>query len=62
MTRDYCITWGYIVRKMSELFNIGPNSDEKYSMKEIETRIDRIWNEFFDMVYTINGEALDDNH
>lgn len=45
---DYSITWSYIVQKMEDKFGINPNSDEKFSMGEIERYIENIWNEYAD--------------
>lgn len=44
---NYCITWGYIVRKMEERFGIKPTSTEEFSMGEIKRYMESIWNEFF---------------
>lgn len=45
---DYSITWSYIVEQMSTRFGIALDSEEKFSMWEIERNIDLIWNEFLD--------------
>ena len=49
MRRDCSISWGYIVRKMEEVFGVKPDSDIKYSYAEIETRMNYIWSEFIDV-------------
>lgn len=45
---DYSITWKFIVDKMEERFGIAPDSTEKFSMGEIELRLEEIWTEFFE--------------
>lgn len=48
---DYCITWKYIVDKMSERFNIQPDNEERYEMWYFEKRLELIWEEYFDELY-----------
>lgn len=43
---DYTITWKYICDEMHKRYGISPRSKEKFSMKEIKTYIDKIWNDF----------------
>lgn len=48
---DYCITWKYIVDKMSERFNIQPDNEERYEMWYFEKRLELIWEEHFNDLY-----------
>lgn len=43
---DYSITWSYIVKKMEELYGIPPDSEELFSMGELNAYIDYIWGKF----------------
>lgn len=44
---DYSITWAYIVEQMKEKYSIPADSQDKYSMAEIERYISLIWTEYF---------------
>lgn len=48
---DYCITWKYIVDKMSERFNIQPDNEEYHEMWYFERKLKIIWGEYFDNLY-----------
>lgn len=48
---DYCITWKYIVDKMSERFDILPDDEEPHAMWYFEQRLEKIWEEYFDNLY-----------
>lgn len=51
MVVDYGITWQYIVEKMRNKYDIAPNSTEKFSFGEIEGYLEKIWDEYFNMLY-----------
>ena len=44
---DYTIRWDYIVDRIRERYGIPPDSDEKFSIGEIEVMIEEIWEEKF---------------
>ena len=48
---DYCITWKYIIDKMSERFNIRPDNEEYHEMWYFERKLEIIWEEYFDNLY-----------
>ena len=55
----YTITWKYIVNKMKEKYGIKIDSDEKFSMRELNVYIESIWDDFFYEKYI--KEMIDKN-
>ena len=58
---DCCITWNYIVNTMKEKFGISIDSDEKFSMREIEAYLEDIWDEYVDKKYKEEMGGNDDS-
>lgn len=55
------ITWNYIVNTMKEKFGISIDSDEKFSMKEIEAYLEGIYDEYADKKYKKEMGGNDDS-
>ena len=43
----YLITWKYIVDMMNTRYGIAPDSTEPFTMREIETYVDNVWEDFY---------------
>ena len=54
---DYTINWKYIVDKMEEKFGLKPDSTEKLSMGDIQRKIEKIWEEYVDILDEKYAEA-----
>lgn len=54
---DYSLNWKYIVDKMEEKFGLKPDSTEKLSMGDIQRKIEKIWEEYVDILDEKYAEA-----
>lgn len=48
MAEDYSISWNYIVSRMETRFGISPSNNKDYSLYDLKSRIDLIWDEYFE--------------
>ena len=45
-SNEFFITWKYLVEQMKERFGIEPDSEEKYPMGLLESKLDEIWDDY----------------
>ncbi len=51
MSKDYSITWRYIVDEMESRYGINPNDEENYAFGEIISLLNEIWKDYFLTLY-----------